>query len=91
MSTRDLENLVYSIGKQLRMAGLLGASERLELKKPTTRGKSYRVLVVRPSGVASVAPFCPASGSVGKTKPEAERVLSAVLRTLVMVNDRLNT
>lgn len=87
-SVKELQGLVYSISKQLRLAGLIAATERLELNPPGNSGKPWHVAVVRSSGVRYLADFSDAKDGIGMTKPQSATTLKAVLRVLVSMNGR---
>lgn len=85
-SVVELEALVYCISKQSRILKKLGATERLELQAPAKSGKPWHVMVVRPSGVRSLADFSDPEDGIGVTKKQAATTLKAVLRVLVSIN-----
>lgn len=91
VTIKELQDLTYSISKQMRTAHQLGPTERLRLNQPVKQGKPWTVTIVRPSGVNTLAPWCDPSEGVGERKPQVRLVLRAVLWTLLATNHTTRT
>lgn len=87
MATKDeLQNLTHTVGRQMRLAGILGVTERLVLEPPSKTGQPWYLMVVRPNGVKALSDISDLEDGVGYSKPQVKITLKALTRLLVRLN-----
>jgi hypothetical protein len=87
MTTKnELQKLTHSVGRQLRLAGILGVAERLVLEPPSKAGQPWYLMVVRPNGVRALSDISDLEDGVGYSKPQVRTTLKAMVRLLVRLN-----
>ena len=89
MATKnELQNLTHTVGRQLRLAGMLGTTERLVLEPPNRTGQPWCLMVVRPNGVRALSDISDLEDGVGYSKPQVRVTLKAMIRLLVKLNSK---